>query len=240
MRRLVSLCLLVLVSVVALTGCLTPTQGQQSLISVNGSAVIQSVPDTVSFMVSVSELADTTRDAQSLVNRKVSALLETAAKNGIPEDMISTVSLAISPEYEWREGTRYLIGQRVRQTLRITVQGIDGQNEQLAGLLDGLGEISGMEISSFEFFVESTESLYDQARELAFSKALQKAQQYAELGQVTLGEPVRITEQSYDQVYRNSSAKGLMMAEASAYTPTQLPAGTFSVQLSVSVDFEIH
>lgn len=239
MKRTYSLAVLVLVSAIILTGCLTPTEGRQSLITVNGSAVIEAVPDTAAFTVSVSELADTTREAQNEVNSKVAALLEIAEKNGIPEDRIKTVSLSINPEYEWRDSTRHLIGQRVRQTMSITVTGIDEQKEQLARLLDGLGQISGMEISSFDFFVESTESLYEEARELAFSKALEKARQYADLGQVTLGEPVRITEQSQDQVYRNSSSKGMLMAEAAVYAPTQLPSGSFSVQLSVSVDFEI-
>lgn len=226
-----------------LTGCMTPSQafdrmeqavGTPPSISVSASATVDSQPDAARLRVSISEIHESTREAQNAVNGKISRVIETAASLGIEEDAVETSSLSIGPEYQWNEGERKLIGQRVRQSLEIDITTLDSAPL----LLDELGTMDGIEISSLNFYLQDTEAVYGQARELAFTKARQKAEQFALLGNVVLGRPLSISENSSEHIVRSAEPK-LMAAESDAYAPTQLPSGDYSVTVSVHIQFAI-
>lgn len=237
--------LLVMVSVSVLAGCMTPASygpdaSFDKTISVEGVGVVQAEPDTASLQITITELSDTTREAQSIVNEKIADILTTADAHGIDRADIHTVSISFDQEYDWIDGKRVLRGQRVSQTMTIMIKGIDEDVSRLARLLDGLGAVPGIEISSLSFLVEDTEGLYSQARELAFNKAKQKAEEFAALGGVSLGAPLSISEYSQDQVVRSNMVKGVMMEAASFdYAPSQIPSGAFDVRVTVTVLFAI-
>jgi len=226
-------------------GCMTPEKMISKLtedyrIAVNGVGVVEASPDTARLMITISELRDTTSDAQNIVNKKIAGVLKTSYAAGIEEDQIHTSSISFNSEYDWTDNGRVLKGQRVRQTLAITISGIDEDEKLLASLLDGLGTISGIEISSLNFYVEDTEKLYQQARALAFLKAKQKAIEYAALGEVSLGAPGSISEYSSDNAVADNYGRAMKMEVAMAdYSPSQVPTGSYSVKVTVDVEFLI-
>jgi hypothetical protein len=226
-----------------LTGCMTPSRafdrmeqavGTPPSISVSASGTVESQPDAASLRISISEIRESTREAQDAVNGKISQVIEAAASLGIAEDAVKTSSLSVGPEYQWNEGERKLLGQRVRQSLTIDIDEIHSASL----LLDELGMVDGIEVSSLNIYLKDTEAAYEQARELAFTKAQQKAEQFARLGGVVLGKPLSISENSSEQIVRTAEPK-LMMSESAAYTPTQLPSGGYSVTVSVHIQFAI-
>ena len=243
-HRIVSV-VLVMMSVSMLAGCMTPASYDSGAsfdktISVEGVGVVQAEPDTASLQITITELRDTTREAQSIVNEKVSDILTIADAHGVDKADIHTVSISFNQEYEWIDGKRVLQGQRVSQTMTIMIKGIDEEVSRVARLLDGLGAVSGIEISSLSFLVEDTAELYSQARKLAFNKAKQKAEEFAALGSVILGPPLSISEYSQDQAVRSNMVKGVMMESASFdYAPSQIPSGAFDVRVTVTVLFAI-
>jgi len=221
-------------------GCVTSEHAKEPMISVQGIGVVEAIPDSVSMTIMISELRDTTREAQDVVNEQVADVLQIAREHSIVQEDITTVSLYISPEYTWKDGKKILRGQRVRQSVKISMHDIDTDITRLARFIDGLGGVSGIEISSLNFFVEDTEVLYRQARDLAFNRAKEKAQQFAALSGEELGSLIYITEQSQDQAVRSNYAKGMLMESAAMdYTPSQVPSGSYSVRVTVSAEFSI-
>ena len=246
-RTVLTAGILLSLAALLLTGCLTPNGSQAAVsdlpvISVNGVGVVEAEPDAARVTVTVSELRDTTAEAQGEVNRKVAQAIDASIAAGIDEEKISTASINFNAEYDWTDEGRVLRGQRVSQTLTVIASGIDGNSELLSTLFDGLGMVSGIEISSLSFFVEDTQSLYREARELAFTKAKQKAEEYAQLGGVTLGGPVAISEYSSDATVAETAVRAVKMAAApmTESYPTQVPSGSYSVTLTVQVQFLIN
>jgi uncharacterized protein YggE len=247
-RSLLQAAVLLSALVFLLSGCMTPSQafdrmeeavGDESTISVSGSGTVEAEPDTASLQVSINEVQPSTREAQDAANRKVARIIEAAQSIGLDDDDVRTQSLSIGPEYEWKDGERNLVGQRVRQTLQLTVGGLDLNPDRVASLIDLLGVINSVEVTSLSFSVDQTEVLYEQARDAAFRKAEQKARQFAELGKVELGKPISISEQSQENVVRSAVPKAAMMMESADYAPTQIPSGSFSVQATVHIVFAI-
>ncbi len=244
-RSLITLILGISLGSFLFVSCMTPSRmnpysSEEHTIAVNGVGVVEAAPDTARLMITISELRETTSAAQSTVNKKIAEVLTVSYEAGIGEDEIHTSSISFNSEYDWTDNGRVLKGQRVRQTLSITISGIDEAKGNLASLLDGLGTISGIEISSLNFYVKDTEQLYEQARELAFTKARQKAQEYAALGDVSLGTPRSISEYSSDNAIADTYGRAMKMEAAMAdYSPSQVPTGSYSVSVTVSVEFLI-
>lgn len=240
-RKLVPIAVL-LIAVFLFTGCMTPEawrgETQTHQISVEGVGIAEASPDSFRLSVSISELAKSTVLAQSAVNEKIAAVIEAAVDNGVLKQDIHTESISMYPEYQYREDRRELVGQRVRQNLSLSLKGIDEDEQKIGRLLDALGLIDSIEISSVQFTVEDTEALYEQAREAAYRKAEAKALQFAEYGKVSLGKPISISEYSQDYAVRSTAGKA-MMAEAMDYAPSVVPSGSYSVRVSVQVQFAI-
>ena len=213
----------------------------QNSISVSGEGKITAVPDIVRINAGVSEMADTTKEAQDKANEKLTKIIDILKEHDVPERNIQTSNLSFRPEYDWKgDDGRKLIGQRVSQTLTIKIPGIDKDAERVTNILDALGVINGLEMNSVNFDIEDKKDFFSQAREQAFEKALQKAEELAEFGDVTLGKPITISEgtvQYRPMAYQNFAMKE--MAMDAGMGGSSLPAGELDVTASVNVIFEI-
>ncbi len=235
MKHTVILISLALVLIFLGAGCATDPvdSSEPRTISVSGTGSVTEEPDTAKFTVGYSELADTTREAQKGVSARMNEAMDLLGRKGIPEDQVTLLQLSISPEYQWREGERYLAGQRVRQSLSVELSDLG----VIADILDGLGDIQGIEISSITFSIRDTSALHIRARELAFEHAFQKAKQLSELGGMTLSNPLSITESSGDVFYEPQMERVMMLADAKE--SSVIPTGTLEITSRVSVVFEM-
>ncbi len=241
MKR-IPLVALVLVALFLLGSCASTSLIEQSrTVSVQGSGVVTVTPDVASLMITVSEIAETTAEAQQMTNEKVAKLLTMIRNAGVEDKDVATTALSFSPEYRWRENEQVLIGQRVRQSLSVTVRGIGGESPTLPTLLDSLGTVSHISIGSIRFSKADTSEDYVESRKLAMEKAIQKASDYAEAAGMRLGKPLTVSDYSASdsQSVRNSMVKAdaMMMMESAA--PTELPTGEITISSSVSVVFEL-
>jgi len=231
-------------------GCATPVQSAASgseaahnehsehTITVQGQGEASSEPDTASFTVGYTAIAETTKEAQDTVNRNIGTVLAVMKEFGVQEEDISTQGLQITPEYEWTDDGRKLVGQRVRQTLEVKVRSIDADTDSLSAILDRLGSIQGVEVSSMRFSVEQTDALYTAARERAYGKAKQKADELAELSGMVLLHPLSMTENSRDIADEPMAEMAVRSDAAALGAPkTAVPSGKISVTVSVSIVF---
>ncbi len=214
----------------------------QNSISVSGEGKITATPDIVRISAGVSELADTTKEAQKQANEKLERIISILEKNDVPARKIQTSNLSFRPEYDWKgDDGRTLLGQRVSQTLNIEIPGIDKNPERVTDILDDLGEIDFLELNSVNFDIEDKKNLFSAAREKAFEKAHQKAEELAKFGKVTLGAPITISEASihYNPMpFQNFAAKEMIMLDGMG-GGSSLPSGELDVTATVNVVFEI-
>ncbi len=233
MKQILKMICFVLVLVAALSSCMTDPVQETRSVTVQGTGTVFGEPDTASFTVGYSELADTTREAQSAVSRRMHAVMDLLMRNGVPEEQIKLQQLSIRPEYQWKEGEQILIGQRVRQSLHIEIRDI----AVIAPILDELGDIQGIEISSITFSIADTVPLHSRARDLAFEHAYQKALQLAGLGGMELGLPITIEEQTRDSYIEPVPQRAMVLADTKE--SSVVPPGTQEVTSRVSVVFEL-
>lgn len=243
-NKVLSLVVVTMVVLALATGCSTlgQTSDMVRTISVSGTGSVKLTPDIASFSVAVSELADTTAEAQAAVNAKMATLLGIIRAAGIDEKDISTTSLTFRPEYNWIDGKQELQGQRASQRLSVTIRGIDSNDKKLSSLIDQLGTVSGIEFTSVTFDRADKVAAYNEARELAVKKAEDKATRYASSSGMELGKPVSISESSQTNTPMYRTTGNIMMAEAAydsvAYS-TELPTGEIEVSVTIYLVYEM-
>lgn len=233
-------CLLVLFLGISCANINTSTGKNVSKIAVSGSSSIELKADMAKYTVQVSELADTTREALEKTNTKIAQILGILKKNGIEDDCIKTGDYSISTQYSWTDGKQNRIGERVMQSLQITVKDLS----VLAPLIDSLSAVSGISVYSLTFDVSDKTEALQKARELAYADAKEKAEIYCKSSGTKIVKPILINE-SYStynprSVNEDAFANGAMAMKAVALSAnTELPSGGVNVQVNLQCEFEI-
>ncbi len=223
---------------IANVGSPTPIDNKlTNTISVNGEGKVYAKPDMVRISVSASELAKTTKEAQALVDTKIATVLQILKENGIADKDIQTDELSLYPEYDWSTSLRYLKGQRATQRLAVKIREIDQNTEKVTTIIDQISGINNIELSGITFDIEDKTPLFSQARELAFKKAKQKAEELAQLGGVELLKPVSISDMAVDYYPPYYATMNQYAAEQvrTGGGDSSLPTGQLDVSIKVEV-----
>lgn len=167
-------------------------------ISVSGDGKVSAKPDMVQIHVSFQELGATSRQALDKVDQKIAAAIKVLKDNGIPDTDIQTDNLNVYTEYDYSNNYRRIIGQRASQGLSVKVKKIDDKATKAAKIIDELSSIDNLQMNGIVFDIEDKTRLFSQARELAFKKAQQKAEELAKLSGVKLLKPLSISDTTYD------------------------------------------
>ncbi len=216
-----------------------PGGRQAKTISVSGEGKIVVTPDHVRITAGVSEIADTTKQAQEQANQKLARVLDILQKNAISERNYQTSNLVFRPEYDWSDGERKLIGQRVEQALNITIPEIDTQPERVSRILDALGAINRLEMNSVSFDFKNKKELFNRARILAFEEAREKAESLAGLAGLTLEKPMQISEIPGNNLPAPYFRTTPQMEMSAGAAPPSLPAGELDVTVTINVVFGV-
>lgn len=240
------LCNLVAV-VVVLTGCCrqnTGGNGQTSTVTVSGVGTVNIAPDMVNLTVSMNKVERTTRLAQSAVGTMAAQVLAILKDSAIEEKDIQTASLRFNPEYEWRNERSILTGQRAEQSIDFAVRGIGQEAEKVARIIDRLTEIDGIVLNQINFSVADNTEHFIRSRELAFEKAMQKAQQYASLSGLKVGRVLSLSEDGASTpspIYGNRAVNQFKMEAAFAEdaASTVLPSGQMEITTRITVVFTL-
>lgn len=211
----------------------------QSTISVVGTGTVMAMPDVAEMSISLTHTAATTGAAQREVNRMVGQALDILKGFNIEDKNINTASLTFSPQYQFTAGQRSLIGQNARQTIAFSVGDIQNNSERVSQIIDKLVQINGIELNQMNFNVKDNSDLFVQARELAFQKAREKAEQFAELSGLKVGRVLSISEEGSPQIMpmnnRLMSQSAVFMDTAGG--STMLPTGEQEVTTRISAIF---
>ena len=189
----------VVVSALFLVGCVeTVNIGENGVaqgITVQATGTADVVPDAVRLSLSVSVMADTSETALSRVAISADAVRAALLKAGIDDADIATQTLAVNPEYTYTDAEgQKLIGYRATQVFDVLVRDAENAGPVVDAVVRAGGD--AVAVNSTTPVVDDATDGATAARQDAVEKARAKAEEYAKLLGVELGDLVFLTELS--------------------------------------------
>ena len=237
MRKMTATCL-ALVSALVLGACgETVNIGENGVaqgITVQATGTADVVPDAVRLSLSVSVLAESNDVALSGAANTSENVRSALTDLGIDAADVATQTVTVNPEYSYTESEgQKIVGYRASQVFDVLIR-----DAAMAGaVIDAVVAAGGANVS-----INYTSPVVDDAtvgaaaaREDAVTKARAKAEEYAKLIDVDLGDVVYLTEVSAPTNVV-VGAKADAMAESSG---TVIDLGTQEVSVTVEVRWEI-
>ena len=203
-------------------------------ITVQASGVSDVVPDAVRLSLSVSVLADTSEVALAEASLAADEVRDVLAARQVAEADIASQTLTVSPEYSYTEAEgQKIVGYRASQVFDVLLR--DAENA--GGVVDLLVSRGGKNLSinsTYPVLLDASAGAVS-AREDAVKKARAKAEAYADLVGVELGEIVYLTEIAAPTNVV-VGAKSDAMAESA---PPVIDLGTQQVTVTIEVRWKL-
>ena len=203
-------------------------------ITVQATGVADVVPDAVQVSLSVSVVAEANDVALSQVAATAEVVRSTLEQLGIDAADIATQSVSVNPEYSYTEAEgQKIVGYRASQTFDVLVRDASAAGAVVDSLVAAGG--ANLSINATYPVVNDSTAAAQAARDDAVAKARAKAEEYAELLDVELGDLVFLTEISAPTNI-TIGAKADVMAESAL---TVIDLGTQEVTVTVEVRWQI-
>ena len=211
---------------------------QQTGIWVDGTGSAAAAPDVADLSFGVETRADTVADARAEAASAMDAVIASLGTSGVAGDDIRTTHFSIQPITVYEEGPRgeqtpKIVGYRVSNfaTARIRDLGAVG------GIIDAAAAAGGdaVRINGIGLAVDDPQPLEVEARKLALEDATAKAEQIASVMNVTLGDPVYISQYGGAPRVARESVAFALAADAS----TPISGGQQEIRVGVQVVFAI-
>ncbi|MDL2223966.1 SIMPL domain-containing protein [Bacteroidales bacterium OttesenSCG-928-M06] len=225
-----------------LTSCNLKVEESQDSISVSGIGTVLAQPDMVLMNISFSHTAPTTKEAKKAAEQTMKQILGILQEENVEDKFMKTISLNYDVEYDYRSGRRVRLGQRAQQTIVVTVNNMTNTPERFSSILDKITTIDKVNVQDIQFDIENKTELYKQSRELAYQKAFDKAQQYAELSNRKIGKVLTISEViSRDIAQTRAFQNNLAFKEEALYLSdsSAVPTGEQGVSSEVNIVFSL-
>ena len=215
-------------------------------ISVDGEGKITTKPDIARISLSVVATGKTVKLVTEDSNKKMAAVIGEMKNLGIKSEDIQTSQYNLYPEYDYsyyqvnasdsKPRQPAIIGYNLSQTLDVKVRDLTKTDD----VLDKSVAVGANQVGSLVFDLDDASVVKNQAREMAFQKAKEKAQQMAKAAGVNLARVVTFSEGFTGGVtpYANFAMKSDMMS-ASVAAPAAIESGSKELTVSVSVTYEI-
>lgn len=207
-------------------------------ITVSGDGQVFAKPNMVQINVGFQETAQTSKEALDKVNNKVDEAMKVLKNNSIPDTDITTNNISVNTEYDYSTSTRRVIGQRASQSLTIKVKKIDSKAVKAVKIIDELSAINNLQMNGISFDIEDKSEFFSKARELAFNKAKQKAQELADLSKVKLTKPISISDSTFDVSplpMATNVAQFKSLSAGSVTNDTQISTGEMNINANLSI-----
>jgi len=216
--------------------------GMANSISVMWEGKANVTPDMLVINISVSEIADTTEQAQLQSNEKINKVREILKSMDIPEKDLKSTSVNVSPEYDRQDTWRKMLGYRAWHNLSITVSG-EQFGEKWGDAITKISKVWWVNIDNTYFDLKDRNAALAWAREKALEDARTKAQQLAKASGGKLGKVLTITDNTYYNIpwpmyYARSESKGMGDVDA-AVSSQPLSPGETEVIVNVNVVYKI-
>ena len=244
--------LVLVVTVVGLSGCGqdVPALGasssdlqvnlnsQQQGILVSGSGKVSVVPDIAILRLGIEAQQMSVAEAQYQAAEAMKAVMSTLTGSGVAEKDIQTQYFNVNRITRWDDNKRQevVIGYRVTNMVTAKIREMDNVGTIIDAVAVAGGDLT--RIDGVSFSVDDPSAYHEEARQKAMADAKAKAEQLAQLAEVTLGKPTYISESSYTPypVYRQDFIE---MAAGAPAMETPISPGEMEISLNVQVTYAI-
>lgn len=219
------------------SGSLLQSSSSQAGIWVTGKGSITLEPDLALVNIGVETEAKTVTEARRKSAIAMEAVVSAVKAKGLTDRDVQTTSFNIWPRYDYLERGRELIGYTVSNSSSIKVRNIS----DVGPIIDDVANAGGnaTRINGISFTVEDTQPFMDKLREDAVSDARAKADHFASLSGISVGQLVFISEVSSSSPYPQGFDAMEGMMRAAADPVTSISGGEFELSLSVQLGFSI-
>jgi uncharacterized protein YggE len=158
-------------------------------ITVTGTGQATAPADLLRLTLSVGHDAADVAAAVAQVAEKTDAVHAALSAQGVEAKDIETSTVNVYPQYK---DSMTVASYRASHSITVTTRNLTGFGDLLNAAVDAVGNDLGMDGLNFD--VADKRPLMDQARQLAFAQAREKAAQLAELAGQSLGSISAVTE----------------------------------------------
>lgn len=213
----------------------------QDRFSVTGSGTVYAKADIANIQVGLrtktfKTAAEATKESTEKMN-KINAELN---KLEIEEKDIKTSNYNLSPVYNWTNSKgQELIGYEVTQTLDIKVRDLN----KIGDVISKTTEQGANQIRNISFTIDDEYALKNQARELAITKAKEKAEMIAKQSGMKLGEVKSVYEDISPIIsplaYSNAKVMLDLADQAAGLSAPDIQAGQNEIKVDVTLTYEV-
>jgi uncharacterized protein len=181
-----------------LSGCdatsgpaLTTADNEVRQVTVVGKGEVQGTPDTLNINASMEFIAPDVAGALNQASERQRAVIDALVGSGIDRKDISTSQVSVQPQYPGGDSNS-IVGYRATNTIDVKIRQLDAAS-QAFGLIAGTGG-DATRINNVTLEIEDDSQLVRDARARAFNDAKGRAEQYALLSELDLGQVISISE----------------------------------------------
>ena len=203
-------------------------------VTLDATGSVKVVPDGVQFNFSVFAVEATSKSASERANVLANQAREALNESKIDKEDISTQNVSVYPEYSYSpEGKQTLIGFRASQSFAVTLR----DTEYAGAVVDAVLLLVGTDltIDTLAPILLDTSDALEQARENAIKLAKKKAEDYADLLDVELGDVISVREFSSSSSIPQPWLRDMATADSLESTKTVVDLGTQEVTVTVEV-----
>ena len=203
-------------------------------VTLDATGSVKVVPDGVQFNFSVFAVEATSKSASERANVLANQAREALNESKIDKEDISTQNVSVYPEYSYSpEGKQTLIGFRASQSFAVTLR----DTEEAGAVVDAVLLLVGTDltIDTLAPILLDTSDALEQARENAIKLAKKKAEDYADLLDVELGDVISVREFSGSSSIPQPWLRDMATADSLESTKTVVDLGTQEVTVTVEV-----
>ncbi|MBU8817148.1 SIMPL domain-containing protein [Mycolicibacterium goodii] len=203
--------------------------GDPRQVTVVGEGQVQGVPDTLTADVAMEFIAPDVSAALNQSSQRQQTVIDALVASGIDRKDISTTQVSVQPQFGADGATNTITGYRASNAIEVKIRDIGTASRTLTLIAETGGDAT--RINSVAYSIEDDSDLVRDARAAAFNDAKNRAQQYADLSGLSLGEVISISEES------GSTPPRPMPRAAMEAVP--LEPGQQAVNFSVTVIWEL-
>ena len=203
-------------------------------VTLDATGSVKVVPDGVQFNFSVFAVEASSKSASERANVLANQAREALDESKIDKKDISTQNVSVYPEYSYSpEGKQTLIGFRASQSFAVTLR----DTEEAGSVVDAVLLLVGTDltIDTLAPILLDTSDALEQARENAIKLAKKKAEDYADLLDVKLGDVISVREFSGSSSIPQPWLRDMATADSLESTKTVVDLGTQEVTVTVEV-----
>ncbi|MDX1886761.1 SIMPL domain-containing protein [Mycolicibacterium sp. 120270] len=161
-------------------------------VTVVGTGEVQGRPDTLNAQVSIEATAPDVTAAMNQTSDRMQAMINALVGSGIDRNDIATTNVTLQPQYGGGVNNPTIVAYQASNSINVKIRNLNNASQTL-GLIGTTGG-EATRINSVSFAIDDDSQLVKDARTRAFDDAKDRAEQYAQLAGLTLGDVISISE----------------------------------------------